>query len=1280
MATSQKFIGILSGNQSLNPNIEERILTLAGRQATAAYQIASGGTSEHAKPHIQRSLFSEPFHYADWHNVTEDEWAGTEFASPKRWLLQECERSLINVDELSGNPPCPLNRWETFTEALKKDVGKRCLVKRIALPHQGFRQWVSKDLTELEALDLGALREDGDWGKHNQFKEEDQGWDMILNDSEMVARTRLGPEELESFTWLSEGSPRKEALLRRLAGIEEARKKAWALYYKEKRGSFGSLKDLSSEFQDLGKEDPRIILASAEAAYQKTLQLIIANQRTYDISHAKEDPLYTPPQTLLTLMISLETTLFTNLTWLGIRDWRNGSTNTKNKIIDVVLPRCKNLKTLSIRGEYAPDPHIHLGDYCKEYSEPFGCAHTIVCDFILRIANRIPDTVTTLELRLNLPLPSYFLKKLHELAPSVQRVGIDLGAWVQVFPLRTRTGYKSPKFCKSSTNQDMQKNVEAATSQARFDAFKTAHEDLRVDGQLNHTPNVVSWVPPLNPHLSPYEAPKDDFNWGNEFPERKPRKAIEKSFWRDEIRDGRAEHPDRWDAPGIIACKLDREEHLATAQLLDQEKTKTLPQMLKKLYDCRHKDQGGEQDIRLFALEPEAWKHSTTPVHPLALLQTVDEAGGDVGKTYGGMNPDKDMGEVYKWLDQVFQWRPVFDWDWFMVPDKMQDTLDMVYARILAESATEHYTATEAILKRICTHFNLLKESGIPVHLLIGRRSEEKSSCYWGWPYDEKNWQEWLDKDFDANLLDIAPVVDTLSILYDLRNPVDEEKLEEIDALNLHIRPSATCPSVLCPWREDGVCFFHIQRELQGHASRKSPSDQRMASKQALRHNKSQRQTPDGYDRLANGSLSAPPVGENANGHPSDDSDSEDTPLTAVGHARPHHLARRAVYTREAVGFQRFWSTYALHFTSLSCLRICMPRCFDKPGSWRLAKLLDQRQGWQMSIYTDERQHVQTAEDILGSLPAGFKHEAQRKVWPAGRFVRRTWVWPQIDVHWKPLSAGGDHDLTREDLEAPHFPPRVIEKLELVATNNNNWKKRAFTDEDWSETRTHEAQEFLEAKAAASISQEALAAYYLLPSSASKLSAFYRSKADEARQPTRKVKETKPPSKSALEPELVIVPTSDPEAPAAVPANEKPATVTLAKRKFGTKRKSRKPLASEAEGPKKKKQKSAVAIPSPSSTPASTYDEVKPKPAKPVKEKKLEDPEDPKAAKTRKTKAAVSSPEPSPPPSTISASEPEFRSAGAQKQTGDKPKGDKLAKGRKGEKEKRGRKRRRKRS
>jgi hypothetical protein len=81
--------------------------------------------------------------------------------------------------------------------------------------------------------------------------------------------------------------------------------------------------------------------------------------------------------------------------------------------------------------------------------------------------------------------------------------------------------------------------------------------------------------------------------------------------------------------------------------------------------------------------------------------------------------------------------------------------------------------------------------------------------------------------------------------------------------------------------------------------------------------------------------------------------------------------------------------------TNLKELQVRMPQSFDRVGSWSLCKLLSPKRAWRMFGYADERGHMQTREDVLHHVADDFKlhtHAAQEKVWPSGRFVRRTWA------------------------------------------------------------------------------------------------------------------------------------------------------------------------------------------------------------------------------------------------------------------------------------------------
>lgn len=327
---------------------------------------------------------------------------------------------------------------------------------------------------------------------------------------------------------------------------------------------------------------------------------------------------------------------------------------------------------------------------------------------------------------------------------------------------------------------------------------------------------------------------------------------------------------------------------------------------------------------------------------------------------------------------------------------------ELVGNRHLELRGGRHYDAYKDQLERdmdaIRHQFELLKEAGIPVHVLIGRRSSGVSSCYWGWPYCERSWQRWKEEEFSASLENVVGLIDTLSIFYDLRNPLDRDRLEEIWWHCPHVGSHALGPKKACPWKDkDGSykkCpFYNAQPEkhprqqvsIPGGKSRESIGRQIMANKITIKPGENE------HDDVA---TSWPPPGEDANDHPSDDSDSDGT--TGPRQSTLLHLARRAAFTREGLGWQRFWSKYALQFRSLTLLRVRMPRAFDKIGSWRLAKLLDRSKGWEMLSYGDERQHIQTAE-ILSDLPPDtpvitYRHKEEEQVYPAGRFVRRAWV------------------------------------------------------------------------------------------------------------------------------------------------------------------------------------------------------------------------------------------------------------------------------------------------
>jgi hypothetical protein len=409
----------------------------------------------------------------------------------------------------------------------------------------------------------------------------------------------------------------------------------------------------------------------------------------------------------------------------------------------------------------------------------------------------------------------------------------------------------------------------------------------------------------------------------------------------------------------------------------------------------------------------------------------------------------------------------------FMVPEQMARTADPDLIHIASESDWRPSVSAEnpeenlltQTLRAIATQFRSLRDARIPVHLLLGRRDTDISSCYWGWPHDERGWELWKDKDFSANLEMISPHVDTLSIMYDLRNPLDPDRLSELEGSLKQSESRAMCPSRKCPWKEstDGCCPFE-QHPLPHANSTVSPGPDELPWKIENRSKlKRHEGMPRGYGSLDNGSAGGFLSGGNPNDHPSDDSDTEEA---TEGQQSAQRIARRAAFTREALGWQRFWNKYALRFTSLTVLRVRMPRSFDKVGSWRLAKLLSPNVGWAMLTYTDEQQHMRSQTERTWTVDQRsadiYEHKSECRVYPAGRFVRRTWVWDSMiagsDDGYKELA------ITRRQLMNSDKPPDFpIKYLQPEFNKRPYWADRLFDDLVWETTQDGEKKELSKA-------------------------------------------------------------------------------------------------------------------------------------------------------------------------------------------------------------------------
>lgn len=973
----------------LPTKIKHRIFEFAGREANFAYQIATGG-KESQEPYIEENALYEPFAYMDWQTYSEDE---LEDDKRKRRLFWEREKGFRAYDAPWSSYPSPRRRWEDFKKKIN-DRNRR-YIKRIAVAkwmNRADYAWIREKLPALEGLDLSACNS-------TSF--------ATLSDLRAFLPRVLELSDLDHFTCF-EDVTRKEVVIDSLGRLHKILRQGQH--------------DHSASSNDGSKKT----LLRARKKLQELSSELINQQTRYDEEKAKVNLDHTVSAELQKILNAVEErNTFRELRWLGLD---NSFMSQSPYLFEVILPACENLETLSIRGNYNTDP------LQKEYSNP----HQI-CKSVLCLADHLPDTVSTIELRMSVEILPYFLQKLNILKPNIRRVGIDLGALAQTYPIKLEEKHTSKEHLH---NEEISRSAHIAAGWA----IQVA-EDMKLD-QLTVTPEKPPR--PMTDQNQDAEAREERSLRDEERESVKYDHRKDANFYRNH--EPNHKYIKKWGGnhSGPVLkfanCPLDQDpNHAPTIAMLKDNKVNTLLRLLKRIFDAGH-----VSSIALFPLSPEEEESSSRSIHPLALIQEDDECGHGAGSNYNSFYPDHDLTQLYRWLNDVFHWRPVFDWDWLMLPEKMRDTVDIAYRKLFSER-TDY-------IARIENQFRSLKNAGIPVHLLIGKRSRENSSCYWGWPYHEQEWKEWLDRDFDANLGQIAGLVDTLSIFYDLRNPLDKTRLDEIEAIQSYQWPPAICPAVPCPLAKVGEnypryenCPFRIQRRVlrDNEVRNNEPQGkQKMANKKSLEPKKSV--PPATYARLANSSTSAPPVGENANDHDSDDPNVEDV-LSGPNSVPLHQLARYAVFTREAMGWQRFWTTYALKFTSLTMLRVRMPRCFDRIGSWRLAKLLDQRAGWEMLTYTDERQHLQTADDHVRHLPGIpveiFEHLNEAKMWPAGRFVRRSWIW----LERRTVFQEGVSFIEGKSI------------FEAISQRTPEWPNRIFGEQDHNETQLHEDEEFAKA-------------------------------------------------------------------------------------------------------------------------------------------------------------------------------------------------------------------------
>lgn len=754
-----------------------------------------------------------------------------------------------------------------------------------------------------------------------------------------------------------------------------------------------------------------------------------------------------------------ESHLWRRLKWLGLPDWR--SDNHAARYVGSTLPEwCISLRTISIRGKYTRD----------RAANEIESVHHHVCRLILGIEKIAPTGVTRLELRLSVPFLRYLLEKLQERRPNIKHVGIDLGAWIQVFPLgdepdelKDRDIRESARLlARDASNLDMFRpngryvvSPETIEKQREFET----EQDYSL-GQHNfyrdRSGTFETYRPLGTGDTKKITDPTNMFPDGYDFFE----DLLHNKIKRDNI------------------CPLDHSAHHAdTRHEVNCTRANTLPRLFEKLYLSRRKVEdaknlyninfrAGKPQFRitregahLFGLEGETENRSFDPIHPLTLTQMECKATSlSAGSDYRFYTVEG-LKAVYPWLEETFRWRPVFDWDWFMVPGGMSGTenTSLVTIKRSGDSSGDAPAswgletrksdgkaipgkALQTALAGIKKQFGYLNDANVPVHLLIGRRNPDFSSCYWGWPYTKESWEKWIKEPFSANLDTVAQHVNILSILYDLRNPLDADRLSLIEEKRPFHPPNGTCPTRACLLEKhnNGKCpFVEKYPGLRNHHARPQVSASAKWQKKP--------DTNSIYTGLAHSGSSAPPTGESAAYH-------ADPDANGVNESFPLYLARHSAYLRETVGWQRFWNKYATSFTNLTALHIRMPRCHDSVGSWRLAKLLNSKNGWTNISYVDERQRVQSEEDILAGFEGSedkagvWSHVKELRVWPAGRFVRRSWVWDplrHVDERFEMVvkmledtnEEGGQPSFQRKRYLAYGFEPRT--KLDLASHDAN---------------------------------------------------------------------------------------------------------------------------------------------------------------------------------------------------------------------------------------------------
>ncbi|PSN73914.1 hypothetical protein BS50DRAFT_3813 [Corynespora cassiicola Philippines] len=1014
-----------------------KIYSHLGRQECAMMKVACGQELDV----LHRMMLREPFTCWDWHGTTQEgftydyrgideiSWQGNSHpqygAYPAHCKDQRWKRQLIwehqkpfAADGQWHQRLSPRERWEHFKLAVTPEYRQH--VKKIAIPFwmpSSDIGWIKANLVALEGLDLSNTK--SNWDSGNNDKSSPDFWMRAIRDpdewthpgepyrslyfGETFDPRLIMPDDINHFTCLTDRKKRK-----RRKELERAHDTLKAMVRKYEKLNDQASHQKVANFT-WNRRAHRIDTRRNEVndTIREFQDSLIAEQRKYD-----EERMVDQSGTSLGQLIEeLETSILTKLKWLGIGDWRGDGNN--NRILRRILPRCVGLETLSIRNQ-------HYADRDRTGNADL---HENPCSLLDGLSSEgedgvLPDSVKFLELRLYMVNFQMFLRELKRTRPQIERVGIDIGAWIQTFPLSQPGGTYFVKFY----------GLNGTRAHSMWAAQSLAHQSYK----KRHKPDSEWLLPAMDNvlHGAGRSRDEDDRRWESIF------KRKQHSFY--SVHDEKERVYFEWTSSrGPGGCNWQTcDKNISTTP-------ETLGEMFQEIYAAEQNSR-----IRLFALEPEVELGSQRPIHPFTLIEPYLEpaiASEYLESLEDPLNHYSWAPEIYYWLNYTFKWRPIFDWDWLMVKSEMINPEiypDEAYPLLTGAWAEAPYNRYYS-LKTIEAHFRWLKEADIPIHLLIGRRDTEKSSCYWGRSCNEHDWQDWLRKDenFDSNLYndandnghDIAQLVDTLSIIYDLRNPLERLRLSQIERKQPYEAPHAKCPFKCRPWKTRPCPF----------TKHSGPTlfSQRMANRKRLEA------SWDSPDHLADTVDTMPPIGEVVEDSLEDNYYLEEMSSSS---SSLHQLARKAIFCREAIGWHRFWNKYAARFTRLTELNIRMPHSFDKTGSWSLAKLLDINHGWEMMRFSDERQHLQTSEDLVHfPFPQypdksvwPYEHLKEEKVIPGGRFVRRRWTRRSSKITWnKVLPNEKSPQRASYTYSVTHFPECDKERMKDNQNFQENEKK-----------------------------------------------------------------------------------------------------------------------------------------------------------------------------------------------------------------------------------------------